>query len=91
MKLKLTTDKVLIMGIVLLLLSTVTIMVVSISESRQVNDTAKLVAHTQEVLIHSGKLLSFAIDNESGLRGYLLTGQKVFLESLLKSQKEIHH
>lgn len=91
MKLKLTTDKVLITGIVLLLLSTVTIMVVSISESRQVNDTAKLVAHTQEVLIHSGKLLSFAVDNESGLRGYLLTGQKVFLESLLKSQKEIHH
>lgn len=91
MKLKLTIDKVLITGIVLLLLSTVTIIVVSISESRQVNDTAKLVVHTQEVLIHSGKLLSLAVDDETGLRGYLLTGQKVFLEPLVKSQKEIHH
>ena len=91
MKLKLTTDKVLITGIVLLLLFIVTIIVVSISESKKVNVTAKLVTHTHEVLIQSGKLLSFIIDNETGSRDYLLTGQKIFLEPLIKSQKGIYY
>lgn len=90
MKRRLLIDKVTVTGSILLLLFTVAIIVVSISESRQVNDTAKLVSHTHEVLLQSEKLLSFIVDNETGSRGYLLSGEKSFLEPLLRSQKKIY-
>ncbi len=63
MKFQLRTEKILISGIALLLLAIVIIIAVSISQSQQVNRTAKMVEHTQEVLIIYEKLLSFAIDN----------------------------
>lgn len=90
MKRRLIADKIMITGIILLLLFTIAITVVSIAESRQVNDTAKLVSHTHEVIIQSEKCLSLIADNETGSHGYLLTGEKVFLEPLIKSQNKIY-
>lgn len=73
--------------IVLLLLSIATVVAISIFESRQVDKTARLVAHTNEVLVHTESLLSSVKDNESGSRGYVLTGQKAFLDQVERSKK----
>ncbi len=87
MKLKITTDSILVATIVLLLLSVATLVAISISESKQVDNTAKMVAHTNEVIMHAESLLSSVKDNESGSRGYVLTGQGAFLEQVERSKK----
>jgi PAS domain S-box-containing protein len=86
----LSTDKILIAVIALLLIAVSVVIAISVFQSRQVNNAAKMVAHTQEVLIHAEKILSYTIDNETGSRGYILTGQPSFLEPLKKSQREIY-
>lgn len=87
MKRKITTDRVMVATIVLLLLSIATVVTISIFESKQVDNTAKLVAHTNEVLVHTERLLSSVKDNESGSRGYVLTGQRTFLDQVERSKK----
>lgn len=87
MKLQFTTDRILIAVIILLLLSIATVTIISIAESRQVNKTARLVEHTNEVLKHAETLMSSVKDNESGSRGYVLTGQRAFLEQVARSKK----
>lgn len=73
--------------IVLLLLSIATVVAISIFESKQVDKTARMVAHTNRVLVHTESLLSSVKDNESGSRGYVLTGQKAFLDQVERSKK----
>ncbi len=48
------------------------------------------VEHTQEVLYRAETILVTVIDNETGSRGYLLTGDRRFLEPLLYSKEAIH-
>ncbi len=76
--------------IALLLIAVSVVIAVSFFQSRQVDDASKMVAHTQEVLIHAEKILSYTIDNETGSRGYILTGQQSFLDPLKKAQQEIY-
>ncbi len=90
MKLSFNTDRILISVILLLLFSVVFTVFVSISQSGKVSETGKMVAHTQEVLIHTQRLLSSALDNETSARGFLLTGNNDFLELLKKSENGIH-
>jgi methyl-accepting chemotaxis protein len=42
--------------------------------------TVGWVDHTHEVLVRSARLLSFAVDMETGMRGYLLAGEDEFLD-----------
>jgi PAS domain S-box-containing protein len=91
MKFKLPINKILITGIALLLAVIITIIAVTINASQKINNNAKWVAHTQEVLFRSEKILTLLVDNETGARGYIITGNKTFLEPLKKSQKEIYN
>ncbi|MEI9955883.1 MAG: CHASE3 domain-containing protein [Ferruginibacter sp.] len=74
----------------MLLATIIFIIVISYFQSRRVNDTAKLVEHSQEVLLHSQKLSSAILDNETESRGYVITGQQIFLAPLQKSQIAIN-
>ena len=47
-------------------------------------------AHTQEVLNKNSKILLDAIDIETGLRGFLITGDKTFLEPYNNASKVIN-
>jgi PAS domain S-box-containing protein len=91
MKFNLTNDRIIKTGVALLLAAIITIIVLSIDESQKTNDTARWVAHTQEVLFQSEKVLTLLVDNETGGRGYIITGNKAFLEPLEKSEKEIYN
>jgi len=91
MKFKFSTDKILISGIALLLLSFITIIFFFIYEYKKVNDTAVRVTNTQDQLQRADKLLALMPDIETGTKAYLLTGQKVFLKPVERSQKEIYN
>ncbi len=47
---------------------------------RQVEEAAQMRRHTREVLTAAGELLSSVTDAETGQRGYLLTGDRIFLD-----------
>lgn len=53
---------------------------VSISDAKQRLATSQLVLHTQEVIGELYSLQSAVIDLETGARGYVITGQKAFLD-----------
>ncbi len=52
----------------------------SISRLSVVSETAKWTAHTHEVLGTTSEMLAGMVDQETGLRGYLIDGQEKFLE-----------
>lgn len=66
------------------------VLLISVSHTKQVNNAAKMVAHTQEVIISSEKVLSAAVANETGSRGYAITGKQDFLNTVKESQKEAY-
>jgi methyl-accepting chemotaxis protein len=53
-------------------------------------DTVDWVAHTHQVLEKLQTLLSLMKDAETGQRGYVITGEKNYLEPYAASLKEIH-
>ena len=74
----------------MLMLFIIIIIFVSVYGFNQVNDTAKRIMHSHEVLIHSEKLQTLVADNETDSRSYILTGKESYLEPLDRSGKEIH-
>jgi PAS domain S-box-containing protein len=66
------------------------VLLISISHTSQVNNAAKMVAHTQEVIISSEKVLSSAVANETASRGYAVTGREDFLAAMRESKADVH-
>ena len=89
MKKKLYTGRLLIFVITLLLMAIVIVIFVSISQSEDIDDTARRVSRTEKILLHSEKLIKAVLDNETGARGYVITGQKTFQEPLIKSKNQL--
>lgn len=52
-------------------------------------DSRNLIIHTQEVINQSYEILSKIEDVELGKRGYVITGNTLFLEPFVKSKKQI--
>ena len=90
MKFKLITNKHYTNGIKVLLGIIIIILIISVYQSRQVIQTGKWISNTQDILFDSKKVLALALSNESGFRGYILSGRKSFLQPMQKSQKEIY-
>jgi CHASE3 domain sensor protein len=86
---KLSSTKLIIVSIGLLLIVIGIIIFASITQSAKVKDSAQMVSHTQEVLIQSGQLMRLMLENETGSRGYILTGNKNFLAPLVSSKTEL--
>ncbi len=74
----------------LLMLIIITVITLSLFQSKQVNSSAEMVTHTQEVLIHSEKLLSAVINNEIAAKDYGTTDPASSSQSLQETQKEIY-
>lgn len=86
---KLSSGRLLIVSIGLLLIVIGIIIIASITQTNKVKDTAQQVSRTQHVLIQSGNMLRLMLDNETGARGYAATGKKAFLEPMISSEKEL--
>jgi len=89
MQFRLHSNKVPVAAIVLALFVFVAMVVISFRQTQYANNTAASVAHTQEELYATVKVLSTVTDNETGSRGFILTGRPDFLEPLEKSKKNI--
>jgi PAS domain S-box-containing protein len=82
---KITTDSILIITATALIVSVAALILVSIFQSRELQQNNELIYTTQEVLLSSEKILTQTITNETSSRGYVLTGQPAFLEPYKES------
>jgi PAS domain S-box-containing protein len=89
MKKSLTTDKVLVIAAIGLLVSAAALILASIFQSKELQQTNEFIYTTQKVLLSSEKLLTQTINSETSSRGYLLTGQASFLDPYKESGVEI--
>jgi PAS domain S-box-containing protein len=83
---KITADKFLSLVIALVLLIIAIVIIAAASHFRQVNASAKMIGHTQEVIIQSEKMLSLIIDNQVLSRGYAINGNAELANVLAKSK-----
>ena len=67
----------------------VTVLFISVRQSQRVRDTAEGVTKTQEILNHLRELELAIVDNETASRGYVITHQQSFLQSLGESEKHL--
>ena len=67
----------------------VVVAVVSFRNSEKFIDTNKLVAHTHEVLDEFNLILNGTIDAETGVRGFVISGNSNFLEPYNASRQSL--
>lgn len=61
------------------------------SNNEKVKETSQWVARTNEVVHHAAQVLALAIDIESAQRGYLMTGDKIFLQPYFSGEPSIRN
>lgn len=79
---QISTTNLLTAGIAVVGLSIAFVLFISLRQAQRARDTATLVDHTQLVLQHVQKTVVAALDNETGARGYVITGRPEFLDPL---------
>jgi PAS domain S-box-containing protein len=82
-------NKILSGVIVIVVLAVTLIVFISILVSRKEGETIKIVSHTEKVIDGIQKLVLSVLNNETGSRGFVITGKDRFLGPLLKSDSEI--
>jgi len=78
----LSSTRLLTAGLVLLTTTLLIVLYVSVYQSKKVRDTSEQVNATQLIIEHTQKLVMTTLDNETGARGYIITGNEDFLDSL---------
>jgi len=73
-------DSPVMVGVVLLVALLVLIPALTYRNIRQLNEDARGIVHTHEVLDFTGDVLLALVDAETGQRGFLVTGKDIFLE-----------
>lgn len=82
---KFSTNWILATGIVSVVITVATVLFVSIRQSQRVRDTTNQVDRTEQVLKQIQKLIVTSLDNETGARGFVITGREKYLEPLRNS------
>jgi PAS domain S-box-containing protein len=84
-----SVNNILTAGIAVIIVAVAVILFVSVRQSRQQTAIARSVDHTEKILGHLQQLTLFVLDNETGARGYVITGSENFLEPLIASETGI--
>ncbi|MEW5881216.1 MAG: PAS domain S-box protein, partial [Pseudomonadota bacterium] len=79
----------LLAGLAAVLLLVTLVVVVAWRNAQQAERTAEWVAHTRAVLAELEHVLRLNVDAQTGLRGYLVTGDEQFLEPYLAARREL--
>ncbi len=74
-------------GSLLLIVIITTIIVVSIKQTQYVKQLSANIEAANEVIKRTEYLLSLSLDNETGARGYMITGDPAFLSPFEKAKK----
>ncbi|HEV2556935.1 MAG TPA: CHASE3 domain-containing protein, partial [Bosea sp. (in: a-proteobacteria)] len=75
----LTIPRKLVVALGLMLIAILTVNVVIYTKSAEIQQTTKWTDHTNEVIATTNEALASMIDQETGLRGFLLAGEEKFL------------
>ncbi|NCU04554.1 MAG: PAS domain S-box protein, partial [Chitinophagaceae bacterium] len=87
---KLSVTRTLSLLTVVLLASLAVVLYTSIRQSNNVKEASQSVSHTEKVLLQLKKMVLLAYENETGSRGFIITGQQKFLEPLHRAEKDFH-
>ena len=87
---RLTIERALMGSIFLAITGIAVITFLSLKQSERVQETSRLLSRTERLLVSSERVLFAVIENETGARGYSLTGDTGFLAPLEASKKNIH-
>ncbi|MDO6432915.1 ATP-binding protein [Flavitalea sp. BT771] len=82
MKGKGTIEKTLLTGIIIAIICVLAILLISIWQSRRLQDTTSRVKHTNQVLFATEDILDMSLRYELGVKNFLITGDSAFLDSL---------
>ena len=56
---------------------------------RDVERSSRLVDHSDRIITHANSLFKLVVDEETGLRGFLLTGDRVFLQPFHEADRQL--
>lgn len=87
---KLSIGKILTAAIAVIILTLTAVLFISARQSHRVSDTSKSVEHTVEILLHLQKLVFSVLDNETSVRGLIITGKEEFIAPLKKSETGVY-
>src|ERR1700741_5128266 len=87
---RLTIEGALMGGIFLAIAGIAVITFLSLRQSERFQETSRLLSRTERLLVSSERVLYAVIENETGARGYSLTGDPAFLAPLEVSKKNIY-
>jgi PAS domain S-box-containing protein len=82
MKGKGTIEKTLLTGIIIAIVCVLAILLISIWQSRRLQDTTARVKHTNQVLFATEDIMDMSLRYELGVKNFLITGDSTFLDSL---------
>jgi PAS domain S-box-containing protein len=77
-------------AMLLVTFSLIAIVITAILQSKKANQIAEQISKSTDFLFQSEHVLAIVVDNETGARGYVLTGKETFLEPLIKSKENIY-
>jgi CheY-like chemotaxis protein/signal transduction histidine kinase/CHASE3 domain sensor protein len=86
---KMTLNRKILVGFIACTIILVAVAIISFRNSEKFIDTSQWVDHTHEVLNEFTDLLAATIDGETGVRGYVISGNETFLEPYDFSKKNI--
>lgn len=84
-----STNKILSVTVLMITLAVSLILFISSRQSRQLQDTEKLISHTHEVIIKIQNIVLAQDDKETNFRRYLITGNAEFLKFQEQSDREV--
>lgn len=88
---KYVATKVFRIAIAVIVLVIAMVLFISIRQSQRVKDTARSVSNTEEIRLHFEQLILSVLDNETGARGFVITGRPEFLQPLRHSEERLHN
>jgi len=89
------TSRSIIAGIVLAILAALASVLISLQQSKRLNDTALAIEHTRQILFSSQQVLLKTVEIETAGRGFLLTGEKDWIDTVRllihETEKELNN
>lgn len=84
------TQRTLQIAFIAVVLTVAGVFAISIRNSKGVRDTAYAVKKTQGILLDGEELVTAILENESAARGYIISGNKEFLDIIRSTKRSIH-
>src|SRR5690349_10151561 len=89
-RMEMTLSQKILAGFIACAVALLAVAIFSFRNSQQYMSTNHLVDHTYEVLNEFHQITTASSDGESSVRGYIISGNEIFLQPYFNSRKEIN-